>query len=527
MEETSPLQGKGDEPAGHAQPANQGQTLGDDYCPWEDEERELQVGIVGTGPGFLTILDIISNEQYQEFLPLLSLVGVAEPGSNRSKIERVRKMGVPVYASWQELLNEHPEINFLIELKGGRFKLKDIRGRLPETVSLIDHTAAIFLCGMHNMFQVSTHCQVNLDRHKLLLQSIIDRVQEDIILLDKECRVVDLNRNVIRRSGKEKEALLGKTCWEVQNLEVGSIFCTTPDKDCPVFRTLATREYSESMLTRVDTEGRLHYFRIYAYPILDELGSMTHVLVMRRDITSRTQRERHQQQSERFAVIGEMSMYLAHEIRNPLFAIGGFTNSLINTGQLEERDLAKLKIIAEEAKRLDAMLTSILNFAAPGEAAPGKVDVRKAIEEVVELMRMGYCQQGFCFITQIQPDLPHVRGEAERIKQCLINLLENALEAMDKGGTVFVRARLDKDFVLLQVEDTGVGMTETQLEKVFSPFFTTKKKGYGLGLSMIKKIIEEYGGRVEIASKEGKGTTVTLYVPPVLAGEEGSSEIPG
>jgi two-component system, sporulation sensor kinase E len=517
MEERTPLPGKAEETVGPARQKDQELLIDEDYCPWGEESQELLVGIVGTGPGFLTILDIIFDVQYHDFLPAMRLVGVAEPGPNRAKVEQVRKKGVPVYATWEELLEKHPEINFLVELKGSRYKLRRLRSILPDSVSLIDHNSAIFLCGMHNMFQVRTHCQVNLDRHKLLLQSIIDRVQEDIILLDKECRVVDLNLNVIKRSGNEKQALLGKTCWEVQSLALGTKFCSTPDKECPVFHTLATREYAESMLTRVDTEGRLHYFRIYAYPILDELGSMTHVLVMRRDITSRTQRERHQQQSERLAVIGEMSMYLAHEIRNPLFAIGGFTNSLITSGRLEERDLAKLKIIAEEAKRLDAMLTSILNFAAQGETAIDKVDVRKAIEEVVELMRIGYCQQGFCFMTQIQPELPFVRGDSERIKQCLINLIKNALEAMDKGGTVNVRARLEREFVLIQVEDTGVGMSEGQLEKAFSPFFTTKKKGYGLGLSMIKKIIEEYGGHVEIASKEGKGTTVTLKIPPVLA----------
>jgi two-component system, sporulation sensor kinase E len=154
------------------------------------------------------------------------------------------------------------------------------------------------------------------------------------------------------------------------------------------------------------------------------------------------------------------------------------------------------------------------------------VDVRKVTEEVVELMRMGYCHRGFSFTTQIQPDLPFVRGESDRIKQCLINLIENAIEAMDKGGTVTVKARLDREYVLIQVEDTGVGMSESQLEKVFSPFFTTKKKGYGLGLSMIKKIIEEYGGQVEIASKEGKGTAVTLKIPPVLA-EEPPGDVAG
>jgi two-component system, sporulation sensor kinase E len=497
-----------------------------EYCPWEEEEVELLVGIVGTGPGFLTILDIIFDVQYHDFLPTMRLLGVAEPGPHRDKVEQVRKRGVPVYGSWEELLEAHPEINVLIELKGSRYKLKRLRSSLPDSVSLIDHNSAIFLCGMHNMYQVGTHCQVNLDRHKLLLQSIIDRVGDDIILLDKECRVMDLNRNVVKRSGKAKEELLGKFCWEVQSLDDGTTFCAGPERSCPLFRSISTREYAEGMLTRVDENGRLHYFRIYSYPILDETGSMSHILVMRRDITSRTQREKHEQQSERLSVIGEMSMYLAHEIRNPLFAIGGFTNSLLNSPNIEEKERDKLKIIAEEAKRLDAMLTSILNFAAPMETVKDKVDVVSLVEDVVELMRIGYSQRGYTFITDVQPDLPKVHGEVEKIKQCLINIVKNSIEAMDQGGPVLIRARLNKDFVMIQVEDRGLGMSEKQLQRAFSPFFTTKTKGYGLGLSMIKKIIEEYGGHVEITSKEGKGTTVTLFIPPVLAGDDETPDDP-
>jgi Signal transduction histidine kinase regulating phosphoglycerate transport system len=128
-------------------------------------------------------------------------------------------------------------------------------------------------------------------------------------------------------------------------LRDGLPFCRVMDRDCPFHKTLANREAAETLMTRVNAEGRLLYFRIYSYPILDALGAMTHIMVMQRDITSRTYREKHQQQADKLAVIGEMSTYLAHEIRNPLFAIGGFTNALLRSTEFSGASREKLTII--------------------------------------------------------------------------------------------------------------------------------------------------------------------------------------
>jgi len=498
-------------------PDRHGQT---DFCLWDTSDREFQVGIIGTGPGFVSILDILGNEQYQEFLPGLTLAAVADPGPQPSSRAHVEKLGVPVYETFEAMMAAHPGIDLVVELIGSRAKLRAIRSALPDTVSLIDHNAAFFLCGLHNMLQVSTHCQVSLDRHKELLNAIIDEVRDDIILLDKEGRVVDLNKNVYQRVGKEKADLLGLPCWQVQTLDDGRPFCCGPDKDCPFFTTLTTGREAEALFTRLDADGRLMYFRIYSYPIFNPLGNMTHIMVMRRDITRRTYRERHQQQAEKLAIIGEMSMYLAHEIRNPLFAISGFTKSLLDSANLTEKEREKLRIIAEEAKRLDHMLSSILSFSRQTQTVSGPVDLNRVSEEAVELMRIGYADKGYRFVLNADPNIPRGRAEAETIKQCLVNLMMNSMEAMPKGGEIRVRTGIEGDSPVVEVADRGRGMSQAEMDKVFSPFHTTKGRGYGLGLAMIKKMIEEFGGRVSLSSREGHGTAVTLHFAPILAGEE-------
>lgn len=488
-----------------------------DYCLFEAEEGEHRVAVLGTGPGFLSIVDLLTSTEFHDFLPGFRLVAVAEPGPDPERLRGVRAQGVPLYETFEELWAKHSDIRYLVELTGHRDRVEALRRVLPGRVSIIDHAAAVFFCGLRDMARIKSHCEVNLDRQRTLLQAIIDEVREDILLLDLKGRVVDMNRNVWQRTGKAKEELTGKACYEVMTLRDGLPFCREMDKDCPFFKTLNTKEAAEALVTRVNAEGQLLYFRVYSYPILGSLGEMTHVMIMQRDITSRTHREKHQHQADKLAIIGEMSTYLAHEIRNPLFAIGGFTNALLRSTDISEKDREKLAIIAEETQRLDHMLTSILNFARPSKTPTDKVDLRRVVEDTVELMEIGYARQGYSFETHCEQGLPMVSGEPELLKQCLVNLYKNSIEAMPSGGTITTRCGLSGDLVSLSVEDAGQGMSEQDLEKACSPFYTTKEKGCGLGLAMIKKIVEEFGGSIDIKSRVGEGTVVTLLLPPMLA----------
>nr|WP_280712755.1 ATP-binding protein [Desulfobaculum xiamenense] len=381
----------------------------------------------------------------------------------------------------------------------------------------MDRGAAVFLCGLHSLFQAGAHTRSRLQSSEALLYAVAGQIREDIMLLDLRGRVEDMNIHVQTRTGAARHELIGKPCWNVQTLTQGTPFCRGPNRKCPFHTTLTTRAKAEALLTRVDPEGNLMYFRVYSYPIFGESGDMEHVMIMRRDITSRTRRERQLSQSEKLAVIGEMSMYLAHEIKNPLFAIGGFVHALMRSEAIVGKDREKLEIIQEECLRLDRILGSILSFARPSKDPSESVDLAAVVSQVAELMRIGYGKQNYEFDTRSDYPLPKVQGGADRIKQCLINILKNSMEAMPGGGKIVISTGTSGDMVALIVEDTGRGMSQSEMERAFSPFYTTKDQGSGLGLAMIKKIIEEFGGRVELHSREGHGTTVTLLFMPYLA----------
>ncbi len=496
--------------------------LDEGACLYESEAT-VRLAAVGTGPGFMSLMDIVHNEAYRDFLPEMTLTAVARPGPHKGKRAYLEAMGVPLYEDVQTMLAEHPDLTMVVELSE---VLSDgaLRDLIPRHVSLIDRTGAVFLCGLRDLAQAKAFCQGVLDHQRTLMQTIIDEVREDILLLDRHGRIVDCNRNVVEGAGLPREAILGRQCSEVHTFQGGPAFCCEGgDAACPYRMALETGDKAEAMFTRVDEDGRLRYYRVYAYPIVSA-GRVSHITVMRRDITERTRRERQQQQSDKLAVVGEMSMYLAHEIRNPLFAIAGFTRSLLKSEALQGDNRDKVQIIAEETARLERLLTSILNFAKPAEAETHSVDLNEVAEETVSLMRVSCEHQGVELTFTPVPDLPMVKADPELVKQCLVNLIKNSMEAMETTGHIEVRVRRDPerpDLAMLEVEDDGPGMTEEQLAQAFNPFFTTKETGCGLGLALIKKIMDEFGGAVRLASKLGEGATVGLSFPPVVAEELG------
>ena len=484
-------------------------------CYWNGLLGPFNVGVVGTGPALKVLTNIIYNDSFREFLPEMHLTAI----SNASQADGVfEKYGTscPVYQNHEEMLKAHPEINLLVEITGDRTLRSYLRQSLPDSVALLDHQEVVFLCGLHDMAVVKGNYMNHLDNQRALIQSIIDEIREDIFLMDKTGTLVDLNRIVWQRANLSRKELLGKPCWNAARLMDGSTFCNTLDPDCPFHKTLKSGKKEEALVTRINKSGLLQYYRIYAYPIFDIRGNMSHVMVMHRDITERTHREKYQQHRDKFTIIGEMSTYLAHEIRNPLSAVGGFANALLRSPNLGEKEKEKAQIIVDETKRLDRLLTNMLDFVRPARVQGGTVDILAVCADAVELMDIGYGKQGYVMDIKTITPLPSVLGDSDAFKQCLVNLIKNSIEAMPGGGTITLDLSMENCEVILKVIDQGVGMNDTEQDKAFSPFYTTKDGGSGLGLAMIKKLIEEYGGRVELASRPGEGTTVTLYLQPAL-----------
>jgi len=216
--------------------------------------------------------------------------------------------------------------------------------------------------------------------------------------------------------------------------------------------------------------------------------------------------------SERFAAIGEAAAYVSHEIKNPLMVIGGLARQVEN----KENDpplKEKLHIIQTEVQRLENFLGDLRDFTRPATPVMQKININEVIHEVDALMKEEAKNRGVKLLERLDPHLPPLQADPNQMKQVLLNLVKNALEAMDSGGRVVLTSGAEDNQVWFSVEDTGGGMPPEVLEKIFNPFFTTKKKGTGLGLAVIHKIVADHHGSVSVQSLPDQGTTFRIKLP--------------
>ncbi|HYA48367.1 MAG TPA: ATP-binding protein [Burkholderiales bacterium] len=215
--------------------------------------------------------------------------------------------------------------------------------------------------------------------------------------------------------------------------------------------------------------------------------------------------------AEKMAAMGEMAMFVTHQLRNPLVTIGGFTDQLLQPEASEEKRERNLRIIRDEIQRLEKIVYQLGHFLKVSLKEPVYFDVGPVIAGVLRSPEVLDRSQGYTLNVKIEECLPQVLCDPTSFGEILRNLLDNAFEATPPGGTVSVRAyRKNSSSFVLSVRDSGRGISNPDKERLFQPFFTTKEKGMGLGLPFIKRVMDTCGGQIEVQSRPGKGARFRL-----------------
>jgi signal transduction histidine kinase len=248
-------------------------------------------------------------------------------------------------------------------------------------------------------------------------------------------------------------------------------------------------------------------------------------------VVENSRQYRRMQERDRLAALGQMAAGLAHEVKNPLGAIKGAAQLLSEPQGGEKLDPSTkefLSIIVEEVDRLNRVVGSVLDYARPSKGNPGAVDVNAVVRRTLQLLASDRAECAFDF--ELAPELPAVRADAEQLHQVLMNLVQNAIQAMKGAGVITVSTRVRParslpyvttappapDFVEISVRDAGPGIAPQVLKNLFVPFFTTKEKGTGLGLAISQRMVEGVGGRIEVVSHPGAGSTFSVLLPTAL-----------
>ncbi|WP_421903725.1 two-component system sensor histidine kinase NtrB [Maridesulfovibrio sp.] len=415
----------------------------------------------------------------------------------------------PLYADVESMLSAHPSIDMVFELSGEPEMVGRLRASLPPEVTLVELPAARFFLRLHATDRLWIACKANLMQTQALFKSVVDQFPEDIMIVGSDGLIMDCNNHFSERAGKPIIDLQGENPLKYYD----SLSSLCPLKSGFIDVPAMQRHNEELMFSESDELGKMQFYRLYVYPIIEEgRDNVVQLVVICRNITERTMIEQRLQQSERMATVGELSAYIAHEIRNPLMAMGGFAKVLIKNESIDSSGREKIQIILEEAQRLDRLLKSILSFVRSRDVQKNSIDVNRVAADAMQLLSLGCQLQEIEVEMDLDPFQPLGVGGVEQVRQCLINLVKNAMEAMPEGGRLKISSGISGKHVWLEVRDSGPGIDDEIRSHVFDPFYSSKVNGNGLGLPMVKKIMEEFGGEVELASRPGKGTSVALLL---------------
>jgi PAS domain S-box-containing protein len=276
---------------------------------------------------------------------------------------------------------------------------------------------------------------------------------------------------------------------------------------------LKTNITLENEKVKIKTTGVSRIVEVNAFPFRNEGGSMLGTAFFIKDVTQISALEEQLKRADKLSAIGVLAAGVAHEIRNPLTGMKMIVQLLDGEFSAEDSRREPLGIIQREIDRLESIVGNLLDFAKPSKPKAIDVAPAKVVEDCYQLIRNQLNKQGITFETHVGKDSPWITGDPDQLKQVFINIMTNAIHALFQGGRLTVNIESREDNVVIAFEDTGVGIPAERLPDIFNPFMTTKEDGTGLGLSMAQRIVEEHGGRIEVQSVYGEGSTFTVFLP--------------
>ena len=342
-------------------------------------------------------------------------------------------------------------------------------------------------------------------------RQVVANMANGLLSIDPEGHIISYNRLALE--------LLGLKETEVYEMNLKSVI---DFKETGIDGTLAEcQPVLEREFLHQQKSGALIPITLSVTPILDEKNTCTGAVIVLRDLREIKRLEKKVRHSEKLAAIGELAAGVAHEIRNPLSSIKGFARFLAHSLSDRTREKEYAEIMVKEVDRINSVVNDLLTFARPLEPELASTDLFELIEHTVRLLETDARSRNIKIRSKINPDFNSLLLDANQITQALLNLMLNALQEVDDGGTVEVGANINESGTRLYiwVEDDGPGIPNDKKKKIFDPFFTTRKKGTGLGLAIVNKIVENHSGELQVESPlsgktGGSRFTITLPVGP-------------
>jgi two-component system, NtrC family, sensor histidine kinase HydH len=364
--------------------------------------------------------------------------------------------------------------------------------------------AILFLVGSAGLYFLFLYqgmrvAETTLANMKLYTSNVVESIPVGLITLDDEERIVSYN--------KKMEEIVGRSLTKSKGEKFTAAF--------PGFQVnyhdIRSAAFEQSTEFPVG-EGRKIPIKIGRSSLVNNDGEDIGTVLIIRDMTTIREMEQQLERSRRMAALGRMAAGIAHEIRNPLGTLRGFAHYFGRQPGATKESKGYADLMVSEVDRLNRNISGLLQFARPREPQLGPVDLDQLISKTVVLMESDFADHELNFHWRCNTGII-LLADPDLLLQVLMNLLKNSINATSSGGEVSLICTEDDRSIRITVSDTGGGMTEQEREKMFDPFFTTRKTGTGLGLAVSHQIVEQHQGVFEVDTAPGEGTCVTIILP--------------
>lgn len=371
----------------------------------------------------------------------------------------------------------------------------------------------------HYETAINTSISRAKDEHRRFTEAVLDALPVSLYVVDRDYRIVTWNRH--RENGAKgipRDAAIGRNVFKVlSRYPEGRV------------REEFERAFRTGRIERIEQQtaaedGSTKHWMVSKIPMVDdETGSVTHVITVGEDVTTRVDAIHAVGRAEKLAAVGRLAAGVVHEINNPLATISACAEALerrVEEGSFADSDAEEdlteyLGLIKSEAFRCKSITTGLLDFSRHRTGERHPIDIAEILRSSANLISHQKRGENIEIKVEAPSDLPLVKADGGQIQQAIIALGTNAIDAMPGGGTLTFRAAAEGKRVLIEVEDNGVGIRPEDLSKIFEPFFTTKAvgEGTGLGLAVCYGIITDHSGRLSVRSNVDRGTTFTIALP--------------
>ena len=342
----------------------------------------------------------------------------------------------------------------------------------------------------------------SLAEMKTYTENVVESMADGLISVNRERKIVTLNRKAAEFFGAKEEDLKSKEISKVLGIDIDNLL----KKQGGMLRDWELKVSSQY--------GAQIPLSLSAAPLKDENDKEMGSVLLLRDLREIRDLQERVRRSERLASLGRLAAGVAHEIRNPLSSIRGFAQFFQNRFKGQEKEQEYASVMVREVDRLNRVITELLDFARPKEPHRELHSAGEILEQTLKVLESELAKKNIAVEKKLEASLPRILVDRDQLSQALLNLLLNALESMEGAGKIRISMESGGAEVLaISISDTGRGIPKEDLERVFEPFFSTKRKGTGLGLAIVHQIVESHKGEIKVESRAGEGTTFRITLP--------------